>query len=378
MTKKYFIHTFGCHDSEADSERISGDYESKGYTSVSSWKKADEIILNTCSVTQASEDNVLNYVGEIDAYFSDKSRIKPKIIFTGCMTHYGAEEIMKKIPCVDEVLPISEVGFNNQAIRRDKKHAWVQLSAGCNCFCSYCIIPYSRGREKSRSIEDIVSEVKKLASAGYTEITLLAMNTNSYGLEKEGKSQREMLFNLDKRMTVEDIPSNQSQYRKNKGKLPLIELIQQVSTIKNIQKIDLLTSNVWDFSNDLIDEITSNKKINTHLHIPIQSGSNRILKLMNRGYSREDCLHLIQKIKDKQPNFTFSTDFIVGFPTETESEFMESVSISEKISWTNANIYYYSPRVSSLAYRFYPDDIPLAEKKRRWEILNNIINRHEN
>ncbi|EKE05363.1 MAG: hypothetical protein ACD_19C00338G0002 [uncultured bacterium] len=375
MPKKYFIYTFGCHESEADSERIAGDYEARNYTSALTWEDADEIILNTCSVQQSSEDRVIDYIDEIKKYFTENKLPKPKIIFTGCMTHHGAQVILKQIPFVDEVLHISEVGFNTPAIRRDKNHAWVQISSGCNCFCSFCIIPYSRGREVSRPMEDIVNEVNGLSESGYSEITLLAMNTNSYGLEKDGKCIKELLLNFDKPLTNKNIPQNQRQYKSSKSTTPFIKLLRRLSQFKSIKKIDFLSASIWDFSDELIEEVVTNPKISKHFYLPIQSGSDRILKLMNRGYTNADTVKFITKIKTRVPCATFSSDFIVGFPTESESEFQETISLAKKIKFSHANIFYYSPRPGTIAYRLYPDDISLVVKKRRWNELNLLINK---
>lgn len=375
MSKKYFIHTFGCQANKADSERIAGDYEARGFMPVANWHTADEIIINTCSVRQSAEDRVLGLLRNIDAYFQSKQLPKPKIIITGCMTHFTTPQILDMYPMVDEVLPISEVGFNVPAVRRDKHHAWVPISSGCNSFCTYCIVPFSRGREQSRPFEDIVTEVKDLVHKGYTEITLLGMNVNSYGLEKVGISLRKMLLNLDKPFTEVELPSNQSQYRAPTGIPPFVNLIRTISAIPEIKVIRFLTSNPWDFHDELIDEIANNPKIDRYLHLPIQSGSNRILKLMNRGYTREDYARLVEKIRARIPEVTLGTDIIVGFPTETDNDFQETVDLAKQIGWTIGFVARYSPRPGTAATRLYPDNVPAKIKKERWEILDQIINK---
>lgn len=263
------------------------------------------------------------------------------------MIHHGAATLRKNLPLVDEVLPIGEVGFNSPAIRHDKNHAWVPISSGCNSFCTFCIVPYARGREKSRPVEDILAEVNDLAAQGYTEITLLGQNVNSYGLEKAG---------------IGDIS-------------PFVSLIRQISQIGPIQKINFMTSNPWDFWDSLIDEIAANPKLDRFIHLPVQSGSNRILQLMNRGYTRENYLSLINRIRAKVKDVQFGTDIIVGFPGETEDDFAATVDLVNQVGFQVAFAAQYSPRPGTTAWRIYPDDIPSKIKKERWLILDKIINR---
>lgn len=293
------------------------------------------------------------------------------------MTHFSNQEILDRLPMVDQVLPIQEVGFNLPSIRRDIHHAWIPISSGCNSFCTYCIVPYSRGRERSRLLSDILTEVEQLAAKGYTEITLLGMNVNSYGLEKVGIGLRKMLLNLDKPFTVNDIPSNQSQYQSPDGIPPFVTLLRKISAIDGINTIRFLTSNPWDFYDALIDEIAVNPKIDRYIHLPIQSGSNRILKLMNRGYTREDYARLVKKIRQRVPDVILGTDIIVGFPTETEADFKETVEFAREINWKIAFVARYSPRPGTAASRLYQDNVSPAEKKRRFELLDQLINRDQ-
>lgn len=361
---KYFIHTFGCQANTADSERIAGDYQSRGYLPVDDWKLAEEIVINTCSVRQSAEDRVRGLLYNIDQYFTGKT--KPKIILTGCITHFPQQKLLEMFPMVDEVLPIAEVGFNLPAIRRDKQHAFVPISTGCNSFCSYCIVPYSRGREASRPLDDIVSEVQALADQGYQEITLLGQNVNSYGLEKVGIAMRKSDFNL---------PSNQSQYHKAKGIPPFVKLLQSISAIPDIQLIRFMTSNPWDFHDELIAEIAHNPKIDRYLHLPIQSGCDRILKLMNRGYTTADYARLVTKIRQQIPDVVLGTDIIVGFPTETEADFNQTLEFAKTMNWKVAFVARYSERPGTASAKLYPDDVSAADKKRRWEILDQILNK---
>jgi tRNA-2-methylthio-N6-dimethylallyladenosine synthase len=290
------------------------------------------------------------------------------------MTHHPDRKIYEMLPMVDEILPMDEVGFNLPSVRQDKTHAWVPISTGCNSFCTYCIVPYSRGRERSRPKAEIIKEVEQLARKGYREITLLGMNVNSWGLEKIGIGYRKLLMH-DKKFKRSDIPSNQSQYLKPKGTPPFVKLLRRISRVKGIKKIRFLTSNPWDFHDELIDEIAGNTKIDRYIHLPVQSGSNKILKRMNRGYTRQDYQRLVGKLRRKIPDVVIGTDIIVGFPGETKADFQQTVSLAKKIKWQIAFVAQYSPRPGTAAWRIYQDDVSPQEKKRRWEILDELINK---
>lgn len=371
----YYIKTFGCQANKSDSERTEGDYQARGYKPTKSWKTANEIVVNTCAVRQSAEDRVRGFLVNVARHFNQSKSPKPKIILTGCMTHHTNRDLYEILPMLDEILPIGEVGFNSPSLRRDKIHAWVPISTGCNSFCTYCIVPYSRGREKSREMKDILEEIKGLAKVGYKEITLLGMNVNSWGLEKVGIGFRKLLMGKDRKFTREDLPTNQSQYLQPNGIPPFIKLLQGISNIKGIEKIRFLTSNPWDFHEELIDEIAINKKIDRFIHLPIQSGSNKVLKRMNRGYTKEDYLNLVQKLRNKVPDVVIGTDIIVGFPGETEEDFQETLDLAKQMDWKVAFVAQYSPRPGTAAWRVYEDDVSPSEKKRRWKILDEIINR---
>jgi tRNA-2-methylthio-N6-dimethylallyladenosine synthase len=279
------------------------------------------------------------------------------------------------LPMIDEILPISEIGFNTEAVRKDKIHAWVPISTGCNSFCTFCIVPYSRGREKSREMNEIIDEVSDLVRKGYKEITLLGMNVNSWGLEKVGIGFRKLLMNKDKKFKRRDLPSNQSQYLKAKSLPPFVKLLRVLSKIKGIEKIRFITSNPWDFHDELINEIAHNNKIDRYIHLPIQSGSNKVLKRMNRGYTKEDYKKVVQKLRNNIPDVVIGTDIIVGFPGETEKEFKETEELAKDMNWKVAFVAQYSPRPGTAAWRIYEDNITPQEKKRRWTILDKIINK---
>lgn len=371
----YFIHTFGCQANKSDSERIAGDYQAKGFTEAIDWKYANEIVMNTCAIRERAEHRARAYALKIVHYFEEQHLPKPKIILTGCMVHHGDQKLYEMMPMIDEILPINEVGFNNAAVRKDKKHAWIPISAGCNSFCTFCIVPYSRGREQSRPMEDILYEVKGLATQGYTEVTLLGQNVNSWGLEKVGIGFRKLLMRGDRPFSREDLPDNQSQYLKPKGTPPFVKLLQEISKIDGIQIIRFMTSNPWDFHDELINEIAKNKKIDRYIHLPVQSGSNAVLYKMNRGYTKENYLELVAKLRKSIPDVVLGTDIIVGFPGETDEDFNETVDLAQKANWKIGFVAIYSPRPGTGAWRMYTDDIPHKIKKQRWEILDKIINK---
>jgi len=370
-----FIKTFGCQANKSDSERILGDYEARGFKEIKDWRDADEIVLNTCSVRQSAEDRVRGFMVNLNKFLAESGKQKPKVILTGCMLHFNEKEIKELLPEVDEILPIAEVGFNQKAIRKDKLNAWVPISTGCNSFCTYCIVPFSRGRERSRSIEDIVREVEILAQEGYKNINLLGQNVNSFGLEKSGITLRKLYLDKDN-FSADNIPTNESQYQKPTSTPPFVELLQKISTIKGIEKITFFTSNPWDFWDELIEEIANNPKIDRFIHLPVQSGSNRILKLMNRGYTRQSYLSLVERIRAKVPDVVFGTDIIVGFPGETDDDFQDTLDLVKKVDFKVAFVARYSPRPGTASFKLYADDIPAKVKKERWEILDQIANKN--
>ena len=369
-----FIKTFGCQANKSDSERILGDYSSRGYQETLEWKEADEIVLNTCSVRQSAEDRVRGFLLNLTKYINETGKPKPKVILTGCMLHFNEKEIRDLLPEVDEILPIAEVGFNQKAIRKDKDNAWVPISTGCNSFCTYCIVPFSRGRERSRSMDDILKEVESLAKEGYKTINLLGQNVNSYGLEKSGINLRKLYMDKEN-FSASSIPSNESQYQKPTTTPPFVLLLQKISQISGVEKITFFTSNPWDFWDELIEEIAANPKIDRFIHLPVQSGSNRVLKLMNRGYTRESYLSLVERIRAKVPEAVFGTDIIVGFPGETDADFQDTLDLVRKVDFKVAFVARYSPRPGTASFRLYPDDVPAKVKKERWEILDQIANK---
>lgn len=362
---KYHIVTFGCAANEADSERVAGLYKARGYSLVKNINDADDIIINTCMIRESAENRVYGLVRNLT---KEKEKGKDiKIIVTGCMVGMAMREktgkmlglLKKKMPGVDEFLPIEEVGFDNAPVRTSGKHAWVPISNGCNNFCTFCVVPFTRGREVSRPFEDIMNECKELAKAGYTKVTLIGQNVNSYGA---------------------DLKSNLKPiYVKHLGRLriPTLfpHLLEKISVINGIEEIDFISSNPWDFSDRLIETIANNKKISRHIHLPVQSGDTEMLKKMNRWYTREEYVTLVKKLRDKILGVTISTDIIVGFCGETDEQFQHTVDLCLQVGFTKAYVAIYSDRPMTAAHKVYVDDVPYEVRKRRWSILEEMINK---
>jgi tRNA-2-methylthio-N6-dimethylallyladenosine synthase len=361
VNKTYYLKTFGCQSNKNDSERIAGYYQNLNFKPTDNWQKANHIIINTCSVRKSAEDRARALLHKMSVY-SKKKKYKFKIILTGCMNHFGQEKIKEILPMVDEVWPAGAIDFKQIALRTNKKHGFVQISNGCNSFCSYCIVPFARGREKSRSEAEILREINTLVKKSYQEITLLGQNVNSWGLEKISISKRKNL-------------SNKDQYKKFEGLPPFVKLLKKISEFKEINKIRFMTSNPWDFYDELIEEIGSNKKIDRYVHLPLQSGSDSVLKRMNRGYTAKQYLAIIKKLKNLDKNIIFGTDIIVGFPNETEKEFEETLNFVNIIKFKVGFVAMYSPRPKTLANKIYEDNVPYITKKKRFDILDKIINK---
>ncbi len=373
MSKTFYIQTYGCQANKSDAERLTAMYLDNGYTEATDWQNCDELILITCSVRKRAEDRVRAFLHKIMNYFQEEEKRPPKVVFSGCMLHHGVARLRKMLPMVDEFMPTNKMAFAKRAARKDKNHAFVPISTGCNSFCTFCIVPFARGREVSRSKEDILEEIAELAKNNYSEITLLGQNVNSWGLEKMGISARKMMLRGD--IKREDLPNNQSQYLNVEGIPPFVELLQAISRFESIKTIRFLSSNPWDFHDELIEEIARNPKIDRFIHLPVQSGSNSVLHRMNRGYTREDYLLLVKKLRDKVKDLVLGTDIIVGFPGETDEEFADTVDLAKQANWHVGFINIYSPRPGTLSEKLYKDDVPYVTKKARWDILEQIINK---
>ena len=378
MKPSFYIKTFGCQQNKADSERIASYYLSRGYKQSKTLKSASEVVINTCMIRQSAEDRVTGLVKNIA-----KETLNPKIVITGCMVGMATRDesgkyikaLKKRMPEVDEFLPLEEVGFDYPALRSDLTHAWVPISNGCNNFCTFCVVPFTRGREISRPFEQIIAEIRDLAAKGCEEVTLLGQNVNSYGTDLVKNSK--------------DLPAGRQEYTLPNGKVvkPVIVkhlgkyriptlfpyLLEEVCKIKNIKIIKFISSNPWDFSDELVEVIAKNKKIDRNIHLAVQSGDDQILKRMNRWYTRKEYLTLLKKIKEKIPNAQVSTDIIVGFPGETKLQFNNTVKLVRSANFAYAYVSKYSARPNTAATKAFTDNISHKEKDERWKILNAII-----
>ncbi|MFZ5559504.1 MAG: tRNA (N6-isopentenyl adenosine(37)-C2)-methylthiotransferase MiaB [Patescibacteria group bacterium] len=351
---KYFIKTFGCQMNESDSERIAAFLEKQGYKKSAGMETADLIVVNACSVRQTAIDRIFGLKPKILKLKTSASakasadKQNPKFILTGCVLKSDKKKFESFF---DQVLNIKQ--FFLSPIFRDREKngidyfsikpkykspnsAFVPIMTGCDNFCSYCVVPYARGGETSRSVKEVVNEVKSLIKKGYREITLLGQNVNSY------------------------------QYG-------FPQLLQKINDLAGNFQIKFLTSHPKDMSGELINTIAKCKKIYKEIHLPIQSGDNEILRKMNRGYTIEQYKNLIKKIRAKIPGIKISTDVIVGFPGETKKQFQNTVKIFREIKFDKAYVNKYSTRQGTAAAKF-KDNVPLEEKKRRWKIINNIAN----
>lgn len=365
--KKYYVKTYGCQMNVHDSEEIKSLIENLGYTETDNYEESDLIILNTCAIRENAHDKVFGFLGRCKHL---KKTNKNLIIgLCGCMAQEESvvSEIREKHPYIDIVfgthnmneLPkmLAEftgkqdieiyskegdvIEFGNLYKRDSKISAWVNIMYGCDKFCTYCIVPYTRGKQRSRKSEDILKEVKELKQQGYKEITLLGQNVNAYGKD------------LD----------NEIEFSK---------LLEQVSDI-GIERIRFVTSHPWDFTDSMIDVIAARDNIMPYIHLPLQSGSDRILKLMGRRYTKEEYLTLFNKIRTKVKNASITTDIIVGFPGETEEDFKETLDVVDKCHYDGAFTFIFSPREGTPASKM-TDETPLSEKEERLQRLNEKIN----
>ncbi|KKQ02119.1 MAG: (Dimethylallyl)adenosine tRNA methylthiotransferase MiaB [Candidatus Roizmanbacteria bacterium GW2011_GWA2_36_23] len=373
---KYFIKTFGCQQNKADSERIESSYKARGMTRAKNYQEANHVIINTCMVRESAENRVYGLVNNL-VKLSTKARsaFKRKIIVTGCMVGLAVRDktgkylkhIKQVMPEVDEFMPIEEVGFDTQPLRQDKRNASVAISNGCNNFCTYCVVPYTRGREISRPFNNIIKEAKELKSKGFIGITLLGQNVNSYGADIVKNSNSQYKISKQKPVYVKHL----GRYR-----IPTLfpHLLEAVAKME-FTFVDFISSNPWDFSDELIEVIANNKNISRTIHLPVQSGDDNVLKRMNRWYGVSDYIALISKIKNKIPKIKFTTDIIVGFCGETEEEFQNTVNLCKKVGFQQAFIAEYSPRFGTAAFQSMKDDVPHSSKKKRWQILEDLINK---
>jgi len=367
--KKYFIRTYGCQMNVHDSEEVRAHLETIGFESVDTIEEADLVILNTCAIRENAHDKLYGFLGRCKHL---KTTDKPDLIIAicGCMAQEEnvCKEIMEKHPYVDlvfgthnicdlekllinksdkqdiEVFSCEGNVYENIEYKRDSKFkAWVNIQYGCDKFCTYCIVPYTRGKQRSRKSEDILKEVKDLVKNGYQEITLLGQNVNAYGKDLEGE-------------------------------LSFAKLLEECAKT-GINRLRFVTSHPWDFTDEMIDVIAKYDNIMNYIHLPLQSGSDRILKLMGRRYTKEEYITLFNKIKDKIKGVSVTTDIIVGFPNETEEDFNETLDVVNTCKYDSAFTFIYSPREGTPAAKM-EDKVSLEEKEQRLYKLNEVINNY--
>ena len=362
--KKYAIMTMGCHLNENDSEKLAGMIERLGFEQTENLEECDLVVFNTCCVRENAEERLFGKIGEVKAIKEKRDTI---IAIGGCMTQqkhiqekikqsynyvdlvFGThtlnkfEEDLKRI--IEEKKKIRNViDIDGEVIeglpikRNDKYKASVTIMYGCNNFCSYCIVPYVRGRERSRKPENILAEVQELANEGYKEITLLGQNVNSYNGGENYKFSN---------------------------------LLYDVCKIEGIERIRFISPHPKDFTNDVIKAIKDNKKISRIIHLPLQSGSTEVLKVMNRKYTKEQYLELAEKMKKEIPDVVFSTDIIVGFPGETEEDFEDTLDVVRKVNYEQIFMFIYSRRVGTVADKM-ENQIPEEIKHQRFEKLKEL------
>ncbi len=361
----YSILTFGCQLNENDSEKIAGMLEEMGYIKIDDYKSADLVVFNTCCVRENAEEKLFGKIGEIKKIKENREVL---LAIGGCMMQ--EEKMLKKIKTsypfvnvifgthtlqnlpediykavsknqkVKDVIDIDGEIYEDLPIKRESNFkASVTIMYGCNNFCSYCIVPYVRGRERSRKPEKILEEIKDLAKKGYKEITLLGQNVNSYKGNEKIKN--------------------------------FADLLDEVCKIDGIEKVDFISPHPKDFTDDVIDVIAKNEKISRIIHLPLQSGNTKVLKEMNRKYTKEQFLELAQKMKSKINGLVLSTDIIVGFPGETDEEFEDTLDVVRKINFEQIFMFIYSKRDGTVAAKR-DDQVPEEIKHKRFDKLKEL------
>ena len=372
MTKTMKIITYGCQMNVADSERMSARLRTIGYEPTDAFEDADLILINTCSVRESAEEKILGKIGEI----KQLKRRKPSLILgvTGCMAQKDGDALIKRAPHIDFVLGTGRQAELIKIVRlmesfhrhivdvngvsdpiveelytpRGNHSTFIPIMYGCNNFCTYCIVPYVRGRERSRQPEDIIREVQSAVDNGAVEVTLLGQNVNSYG--------------------------------KDHKRATFAQLLEQVSGVEGLKRLRFMTSHPKDLSDELINVIADNPKICEHIHLPVQYGSDRLLKKMNRGYTVEQYRRLVEKLRAEVPGISLTTDLIVGFPSETEADFNLLLEFVKEIKFDAAYTFIYSKRSGTPAATFDDqiDDRLKHERLERLMAVQNEISREIN
>ena len=370
--KKYFLKTYGCQMNEHDSENIKAILEDMSYTETKDMEDADLILLNTCAIRENAHNKVFGYLGRA----KNLKMRRPDVVvgLCGCMAQEEVviDKILKEYRWMDivfgthnihnlpsileksikehklniEVLSCEGDIIENIPVKRDSKYkAWINIMYGCDKFCTYCIVPYTRGKQRSRRKEYILAEVEELVKDGYKEVTLLGQNVNAYGKDLNEDYGMENL--------LEDV------------------------ALTGIERVRFVTSHPWDFTDNMIDVIAKYDNIMPYIHLPLQSGSDRVLKLMGRRYTKESYLELYNKLREKLPYSSITTDIIVGFPGETEEDFKETLDVVNTCKYDGAFTFIFSPREGTPAAKM-NDDISLEEKEDRLHRLNELINKYSN
>lgn len=369
MSKKFFTITYGCQMNESDTERINGQLAELGYTEAAAMEEADIIIMNTCSIRQNAEEKVYGKMGEIKKLKAKNPHLLLGIM--GCMAQENKKKLIARMPLIDFVLGpyhihdlkdvvtelregashIVRTEMNPERVkdyselrasRKSHIFAWVPIMQGCNKFCTYCIVPYVRGRQTSRTVEDIVREAENLAEDGYKEITLLGQNVNSYGLDfRDGTDFSTLIRALDK--------------------------------VHGIERIRYMTSHPRDMTFAMVDAMAESPKVARQMHLPVQHGHNEMLRRMNRGYTIEHFMDLLQYVRRRMPDITVTTDLITGFPGETEEMHQATLRLLQEAQFDSAYTFIYSPRQGTPAARM-EDQVPEEVKKRRLQELMDTEN----
>ena len=369
--QKYFLRTYGCQMNVHDGEEIAARLETLGFEATETLEEADIVILNTCAIRENAHDKLYGFLGRCK-HEKEKNNKDLIIGICGCMAQEEnvVEELIKKHPYVDIVFGTHNIHelqdlilerkekqniqvyscegkvYENIPYKRDSEiKAWVNIQYGCDKFCTYCIVPYTRGKQRSRKSSEILKEVQELKNKGYKEVTLLGQNVNAYGKE---------LVN----------------------ELSFAELLKAVSDI-GIERVRFVTSHPWDFTDEMIEAIAERKNIMPYTHLPLQSGSSRILKLMGRRYTKEEYIELYDKIRNTVPNCSITTDIIVGFPNETDEDFEETLNVVNHCKYDSAFTFIYSPREGTPAAKM-DDKIDMKTKEERLYKLNEVINSYSN
>lgn len=358
-TRTYFIRTYGCQMNLHDSEHIVGMLRQAGFKPSEEIDQADLVIFNTCMVRKSAEEKIF---GTISSLTSKNRKKKPMVAVCGCMAQIYGVEILNRFKGVDLVFGLGTVhelerildmakdrricaveNLDKQRIdalpcvRERKYRAWLPISHGCNNFCSYCIVPFARGREKSRALREIIEEATLLAADGVIEVVLLGHNVNSYGADLEND-------------------------------VDFADVLQAVSEIPGIRRIRFETSHPKDLSEKTMKAIGNLPEVCEHLHLPVQSGSDAVLERMNRGYTRDYYLDIVTTARELIPDLSLTTDIIVGFPGETEEQFSETLDLVERVKFDSAYVFIYSPRPGTKAYEFGDDLLPRIKHRRFNEV----------